>query len=352
MVEKNYNIHNIITFKIKLNSANPIHRLFFRYLDIEYKNFESSSINNPDFVVYLGDFTPSIQDCYILDDLFYIKNDYLYSQDSYKFAKWKFEISGLEKDTTLIRISNNFIAYMFLSGAIIDFVIHYKANRKGFPIVHASCVAKNKCGFLFTARGGGGKTTIALNLIERGFKYLGDNFIILHNGYALSFLSPLSIFTYNLAPIARKLKKIDKFILFLKNILYRLTFGYVKIFTRVNVMDVFPDNIIDSVKLKSIFLLLPGTDFYIEEIKKQDLINHIVLNQKLEFSFFDRYISAYSYVFPNSKLANHWKEYRDNLDRNIDENILIYKIEVPQSYSADIINSILKVITNEANSEL
>ena len=345
--ERYFNIHDIIKFKI---ITKDIFGGKFKNLYGQYKNFEVEKRDDLDFIVYLGDFTPNNQNSTILEGKYYVKDDYFYcARDSYKFTNWKFELSGFDNGNTAVRISSNFSGYLWMAGFIIDFLIHYKMNKKGFPIVHASCVSQDNKGFLFSARGGGGKTTIAINLLDKGFKILGDNFVILHKGNVLSYFSPLNIFTYNLAPIMKKNFGIKRrVILILKELVYKATGQYIKIFTIVNPKEIFPNLMLNNTELNTIFLLLPKDDILIEEIDKETLIKRLVINQKLDTSFFLEYISEYSYMFPDSELATHWKRYEENLNRNLSNNIKIYKMQVPQKYDENVFERILEVISDKS----
>ena len=71
-----YNIHDIVTFRIVDNSG-FISGIFYDFVR-RYENFKSPPLDKTDFSVYLGDFVPSNQDCYILEDSYYIKKDYFY----------------------------------------------------------------------------------------------------------------------------------------------------------------------------------------------------------------------------------------------------------------------------------
>ena len=345
--EKYYNIHNIVTFKI-VKETNILDNLLSN-IDIEYKNFETEGLSDPDFTIYIGGFRPSNRDCYILDDRYYVKENYFYCKDSYKVAKWGFEMSGFEEGDMTVHISNNLIGSMFIS-PLIDFIISFKMNERGYPLVHGSSVSKNKCAYLFPARSGGGKTVTSLYLVEKGFDFLGDNFVVLDKGNVLSFLSPLNIFTYNQAPIIKNnLRLKTRLILGLKEVFYRITLGYAKIFTKINVRDIFPNSIVDKSKLDSIFLLMPKEKFSIEKISKDELINHLVMNQKLDSLPFLEYMLEYSYIFHDSGLATHWTCYKENLRKKLGEGIPIYKIEVPQKYDANTFERIVKVIEDEAS---
>lgn len=345
--ERSYNIHDLVRFKI-INKDNFLNRLFSN-LNLEYKNFKSEEGGDSDFTIYLGDFTPSNQECYVLDNNYYIKEDYLYCRDSYKIAKWELELSGFESGNMKVRISTNSSASMMISGFIIDPLIIFKLNEKGYPIVHSSCVSRTNHAHLFTAQGGSGKTSTALYAVDRCFNFLGDNFIILNNGYVLSFLSPLNIFSFNLVPIVKKnMDAKTKAEFLLKDLLYKMT--GLRLVTKINVKDIFQDSLEDNSKIESIFLLIPKEKFDIVEINKKDLIGHMVANMKLDSFPFIKYMMEYSYMFPESKMATHWERYEENLKRNLNGDITIYKVEVPQKYDVSVFEKIFRVIENGSNS--
>ena len=344
--EKSYNIHGLVRFKI-INKDNFLNR-HITNINLEYKNFKSEEGDDSDFTIYLGDFTPSNQECYVLDNNYYIKEDYFYCKDSYKIAKWELEISGFESGNMKVRISTNSSASMMTSGFIIDPLIIFKLNEKGYPVVHSSCVSRNNHAHLFTAQGGGGKTSTALYAVDRGFNFLGDNFIILNKGYVRSFLSPLNIFSFNLVPIVKKnMAAKTKVEFYLKNLLCKMI--GLRIVTKINVKEIFPDSLDDNSKIESIFLLIPKEKFDIVEMDKEELIGHMVANMKLDSFPFIKYMMEYSYMFPESKMATHWDRYEENLRRNLNSDITIYKVEVPQKYDINTFEEIWRGIQNGAN---
>lgn len=94
MEERYFNIHDIVKFKIV--NTTPF-KWQFKNIYGSYENFEAVKTDDLDFIVYLGRFKPTNQDCYITEEKYYIKEDYFYCQkDSYKFTNWEFEMSGFE----------------------------------------------------------------------------------------------------------------------------------------------------------------------------------------------------------------------------------------------------------------
>ena len=344
--EKSYNIHGVVSFKI-VDRSNFINRMF-RNLNLEYKNFECEDVNNYDFIVYIGDFVPSKQGCAILDNEYYVKENYFYCRDSYKMAKWMLEISGFENGVMDVRISTNLFGSMVISGFIIDPLIAFKLNEKGYPVVHGSCVSKDNKAYLFTGQSGSGKTLTALYAVEKGFNFLGDDFVILNKNKVLSFLSPLNICIFNCAPIVRdNLGFKRKVEFYLKDLLRRVS-GVI-LPTKINVKDIMSRSLNDKSKLKSIFLLIPKNKFNIAEMDKNELIEHSVSNLMLDYFPFIKYMMEYSYVFLGSRMAKYWTHYEKNLRKNLNDNITIYKVEVPKKYDIEIFKEIFKRIQNGTN---
>jgi hypothetical protein len=347
MTKKYYNVHDIIKFNIEINS--PFEKLFGN-TELQYRSFEVNSVDSIDFSIYIGHFNPDTQDCHILDDNYYIKSNYLYvKNDSYKLAKWHLELSGIDGSSLNVKVDGNPFAYMFFSGYIIDFLIHYMLNKKGYTIIHSSGVSTNDKCVLFSARGGGGKTTISLNLVDAGYKFMGDNFIVLNSGSAFSFCSPLNIFNYNLTGLVKKnLSLKENILLTIKNIIYKFTFGYVKLFLKIHPDTILAGGLTKVATINALFLIIPTNQntFTLKIIEEKALIKHLVWNQQLEFSYFIKYLLAYSYIFPNSDFSLHWNNYEKNLSLNL-ESVPKYVINVPLKYDSEAINHILEIVKNE-----
>jgi len=345
-----YNIENLVKFAL----IGP--RRFSN--SYRYSNYKVDFIsdNELDLIIRLNSFKPDIKDCSILDDKYYIRKNYFYcKEDDYKILRWEVEIKNLESlpihvninlKPSLLKIMN--VSYILLEGIIIDPLIHYILTLKKCALIHASCIAREDEGFMFIARGGAGKTTIATHLIGKGFNFISDNYTILTpEKDVIGFIEPLNIFTYNLNKNIR-VNFIRKTELKIKSLIYKLSKEYIKLFTRINPLDIFT-NIDKKTKLRATFLLLPCNEakntIQLFRISKDKLTKHICYNQILEFPYFDRYITVYSYVLPNSIMSEHWENYRNLLDNNLCENI--YLIKIPQIINKDVTEIILGAINND-----
>lgn len=341
-MESYYSVHDIVTFKI-ISKIGLLDRLF-RGWEIELRDFESFRGVKPDFIVCIGKFTPHNQDCYFIDERYYVKEDYLYCKDSYRYAKWELEMSGFERGNMEVRLNCNLLGKMFISDLILNHLIWLKLNEKGCPIVHGSGVTKDGKAYIFAGQGASGKSTIALNQIERGFKLLGDHFVILNNGYGMSFPSALHLMNFNITPFVKENMSLKhKVFFYLNDWLYKLTGRGTS--TKINIKDIIPSLLEDKAKLHSVYLLLPKEKFRVERIGREDLISHLVMNQKLEsLPSFIKYMVEYSYLFPRSNMATYWERYEANLRKALSPKIEIYKLEVPRRYDTKTLNEILQKV--------
>ncbi len=333
MIEKCYNLHDIVKFRVKSN------RIPKRLL-IEYENFEIENVDAPDFIIELNDFAPDNKDCFISDHRFYIKENYFYCEDSYKFGKWKIEVLNLESDLTYIRLKTNFVgrilADMFICAFVIDFFIRLKFERKGYSVVHAAAMSKENEAMLFPSQSGAGKTTTAMYLADCEYDYLGDDFVIIYKGKIFSYPTALNIFAYNLNPIIREnLSRFDNCILILKNAVYKLTLGKIKIFTKLNPKNIPYLNVVKDSTLKSVYLLDQGIQFSVDNSDNKIIYNSLIINQKMESYPFLKYFLEYSFIYPNSDIAHFWDDCRNNITNNIGPEIEFFRVGIPKKYTRD-----------------
>jgi hypothetical protein len=106
--------------------------------------------------------------------------------------------------------------------------------------------------------------------------------------------------------------------------------------TKVNPEYLFPEALSDSGELTRIFLLFPRKNFSCTEIRREQAINYMIANLKLDMVPFMKYMTEYSYQFPEGKIANFWQTYQKNLEKNIPSSTIFYKVEVPKKYTFEI----------------
>lgn len=337
--EYDYNIYDILSFCVQGGSQPWIQSA----IHTEYQNFVSNMRSDPDLTVIIGDFHPDCVDCTVLDNTFYIKRDYLYCEDSYNRARWKFELTGLESGHTQLKISGNYFAKYIIPGFLIDPIIAYKLNELGCSLIHSSAVCNDHGAHLFTAQGGGGKTSTALYATERGCQFMGDNFVILHQGQVMPYLSPLNLFSFNMLPyLEKRIPRQIKLGYYMRKGLFSLL--GINLVTKVNPSDVGLNPHFVSSPIHTICMLVPHEGFNVSKTELNNLVQHMVFNLKVDFSNFTKYLMQYSFVFPNSPLRTYWSKYEKNLAHNLQNFQRSYMIEVPQKYDKGTFEQIWKLI--------
>lgn len=318
------NLHDAV--KIKFEDEKNIFNNRIKTVYERYENYIVEEIpeSDLDITIKFGKFNPSFSNCVIYDNSIWVKNNYFYSKKiTYKLnAFWEFDVSGLDEERLDIRIFTNYLGMLFVNGIIVDFFIFYILLKKNYSLIHASAIDLNGKINLFAARGGGGKTSIALQLLRnKKNKFLGDNFIIIKKNTAYSFITNFNIFGYNLSnSIWNNLSLIEKTFFILKNMIYKLSRGFIKVFTSFNPKRIFQEQITDKGKINSIFILHSKNVFKVEVQEEERVLSMLTSNIKLEFPYFMRITSLYKCFSPNHYFSNIWEKYINNLSKNIDFN--------------------------------
>lgn len=61
---------------------------------------------------------------------------------------------------------------------IIHYPLFFLLEQNGFGFMHAAAVEKNGKAFVFVGANGSGKSTLALTLLQQGYRFLSDNFVL------------------------------------------------------------------------------------------------------------------------------------------------------------------------------
>ncbi|MCD4672480.1 MAG: hypothetical protein K8R77_07450 [Anaerolineaceae bacterium] len=316
-----YCIHGICTFDI-LDQVGPVVQ---KLLDVQgrYQCFKTDydPAVSPDLRVTIGKFQPDLHGCTSLDGAYWVKTGYLYhSGETYKMgAGWSFDVAGLESSTIEVRINANFPGRPFIAGKIIDFFIFWLLQQHECSLMHASAVAHEGDVFVFAARGGGGKTTLALAAtFNQGMQFMGDNFVILKNGMIYSYLSDLNMFGYNLHPrVWESLTRYECLRFKFWQLVHRFTFGYIKVFSAVSPLRFLQGASCDSGRLKKLTMLQTFGQFSCNPLVREALTAQMTSNMKLEFFSFVRHVAVYGCVFPDTAFANFWQSYTETLQDNL-----------------------------------
>jgi hypothetical protein len=344
----NYNLHDIITFKIVRDKGYGLRDL----INLKFSFFEDEDVDDPDITLNIGKFTPSNKNCYLVDYKYYVKKDYFYCKDSEGNAKWKVEITGFEDGHTIINFNGkmggfpSIINSDFISQNLLLRIIEYKLAKKEYFLAHAAGISRDSKAYVLAGRGGTFKTSLCMDFIRKaGFDFLGDDHVILHKDMIFSFPMGLRVFGFMCGHLPNEESW---------NISNRIRFARYLWDNKDK-----KDNSIkmsDSSELKKLFFIVKTNKEKITErkIPLTDAIDRLIVNNRLEDFIslggmginsgpFLKYALAYSYIFPDNKMAT----YQEDLERelwSVLEKEQIHEIEIPYNYDINVFKRVYKFI--------
>src|SRR5512138_1503137 len=134
------------------------------------------------------------------------EHDRLRKFDFKNVLKHTYLVRGIETDHVDIYFEDSVggklyakLLTLFLQTQVLEPVIYFKLLERNVLFMHAAGVSDGKCGYLFPAYGGTGKTTLTLGLMGEEMHVLGDDLLLVEpdTRVVYPYLRPLHIFSYN-----------------------------------------------------------------------------------------------------------------------------------------------------------
>lgn len=325
-----YNINDLMTFSIEGTKAK------LDYVNRQYSYFKVDSLQRePDIIVKVGPFNENdyLNDEYeIVNRKYKVSGDCIFAEDKYKVAKFKFLIQDLYKKQTHIYFDGNYWGYYILYKFFIEPVIRFKLNALGYFMIHSSSVFSNGNAYVFPASPSVGKTSTMLNWLHKGKGFIADEYTIFSKDAVYSYPTPLRLHDYNLKAnpyVCEDMKFKDKFQIYLRTWIFRLTLGYGDVTHEVDIWNVFKDvNIVDKSTLGRIivFTKYSGKDVRIKKISKEQFVSKLLTIDWFETTRFNEYLEAYYYVNNIQENQKFWNKMRNNIEE-------IFKDEEYEEYN-------------------
>lgn len=346
----NYNIHDIVRFQIIRNRK----RDWLRDLNLPFSYFEvEKETAKPDITLNIGKFTPSNQNCYLVDHKYYIKENYFYCKDEEGRARWEVEIYGFEDGDTAINFDGRvfgfhqiFIPELLPQNLFLMPLIGYKLSKKQCFLVHSAAIAKDGQAYLLAGRGGAFKTALALDFVrQKGFQFLGDDGVIICQDNVLTFPISLGLVSYKLR--------------------YPEKGGLEGFYDRISAIRHLRKGVdYDSIplaqqsRLKAIFFIVKTNKQIVDkaEVDSKQAVSKLAKATNLEAVIspcpmvmpagsgrYLKYMLAYSFVFPNSQIAKYWSHLEERVAHVLTATP-VYEIKIPQDYTPAVFNEVWRCL--------
>ena len=319
MWELNYNIHDLLTLKIRgVGSADLTKNLRYSYFHT------TDSPDDPDLTLNIGPFRPSHDGAESIAHRYYVKENYFYCKDRGSKSKWELEIFGFETGKTVINFHGKkhgptgFLFPTFMAQELLIPFIEYKLAANNHYLIHGGAVCKENSGFVLTGRPGVWKTSLLMDLMRTNeYQFLGDDRIILNkDGTILCFPISQFLFDFALTNTATEERTILSNIKLLYDVLMKNTEkNPIHPITKCNT-------------LKSIIFVSRKNSQNIETrvITPQEGLEKLLINNQAEYiestkkspvGQYNNYIQVYSLIFPDNALVKHNQRMREGLKKLI-----------------------------------
>lgn len=319
-------------------------------------------LTEPDIVLNIGKFVPNNRHCYVVNDKYYIKDNYVYCQDSGKRTQWEIEINGLEQETMTVKLYltqplqvnpfRRMYTQHFLPQTLLQQIIDVKLAAKGCFLMHTAAIAKDSQVYLFSGRAGCFSTTLGMEFVRRDkFTWLGDDHIILQGNKALGFpLSPAMFYFMNkyLADETRwnRLRKFQFMSEYLLGKLNRFSITPVASGRLAGILQLAKDSNLSGTRK---IYCMPVPESQVQEVRDILMFNREIESLSnlgvfgLNFAYFMRCFLAYSFVFPGNTLVLQQQSLKNSLLNSLD-GVPIYKVSIPPVYGIEIYEGLRRLI--------
>ncbi len=311
-------------------------------------------IDDPDIILNIGKFTPSNENCYVMDHKYHIKENYFYCKDSEGKARWEVEIIGFEDGKTRINFDGGVFGLQSIlipeflpQNLLLRPLIEYKLAKNGYFLIHAGAISKNNKAYLLEGRGGAFKTTLAMDFVRReDFEFLADDRVIIHKDKVMSFPIHHILFAFRVKHLPTE----DPRGFWDKARMVKYLWNNSEYATN----DV---KVANSSTLRTLLSIVKTNKeaVSVRRAKLKETIDKLIISMEMEmvhiysprmtgmsFGRYFKYMLAYSFVFPESQVATYWEDLREGLEKIL-ENVPIYKLEIPKSYNKRIFDEVSKI---------
>jgi len=240
-----FSIHGLV-MNIRTNSAASIGNF-----EQECGHFQVPFQEKADFTVYAAD-----------DNIDYpdgSKNGFSYDIDAFT----RLTVNILKKEAILT--STNTETLPFFLWQVSESMVLALMREKGLPCMHAAAIEKYGRGILFPAMICSGKTTLTIELVKEGYRYLADDLVFINNDLdALCFPTRIGVTEYTQNRFSDIIKPES---------LIAVPYSYKKYFRLENL---FPGSIADKCRPDYIIFPSPGKKTDLKKLSKTEALIKLI----------------------------------------------------------------------------
>jgi len=347
LIADHYNFHGLLTMRITRDRRTWADS----FLETTFAHYRVDRLNaEPEIDVAVGPFETDLRGSVKLDGRWWVRPGRIIFDSTLKMARWRTEIDGLDSDRLRVRIDANWPARMVFPGETVYSLVRLRLAEKGSLLLHAPAVTHNGKALLLPARGGTGKTITAVNFVQRGWGFMGDDSSILMPDGVASFIVPFNLrFTYDIERLLGiRFDRKKRAEIFLKKCLGIATFGRITLFSRIYPWDIFGPQIVPTAPLGAVYVLIQGPRPGITEPQRPELFaKSVLVNTLFEADELRAMLLAYCYVNTGSPLKDLWHTFERQMAERFGRAVL-RTVTVPPDYTPDV----FEMIRGEAERDL
>lgn len=313
---RRYRFHELFSMALRSDSFKAR-----KHFQAEYGALRDDASEPPDLEVTVSDFDLHTNGNLSRFGRYSVWEDWIYANDSYKVARWKFALRGLGAQTTQLFFQGGPFSLDFLQHYLVEQIMRYKVSERGSTLVHGSCVAKDGLSVLCPGLGHTGKTALALRKVLEGWQFQADDYVFVSSvGETLSYPRRLHIsdHMHDACPDGmRNLSGRHRLSIKTKKLIYYLSLKYGDLSEALQITELIPQAQVAARARLGAVVLLIGTDgTEVKEprpIETDELIDRIAAINSREGLPFVKVMLAHQPSEGLMSLHEWWGLERENL---------------------------------------
>jgi hypothetical protein len=319
---RHYKFHDL--FRLALHSDSS---KVWNHFQAEYGDLEEPPTYQPDLEVTASEFSVESNGDASRFGKYHVVGDWVYANDQYKVARWKFAMKGLASTPTRLFFDGGIFSLDFLQHYLIEQIMRYKISEKGTTLVHGGCIAKNGASVLFPGLGHTGKTALSLRKVLDGWEFQADDWtFVSKSGETRSYARRLHIshHMYNACPEAMEhLSREHVLSIKAKKLIYYLSLKYGDLSESLRIRELVPEaKIAERARLAAVVLLTGSMGTEIGEprpIETEELVDRIMAINSREGAHFSNVMLAHYPKGNAISFPEMWEREREILQGALSE---------------------------------